>query len=320
MNFGRTGLVDLLFIGKDVYMNYFLFPFEWIAAWLRKLSLSGSSGNYIAITLYIIICSLPAIAFLLLCLRSKKIHADHLLLLCSAALFTGIYLMINPGLLTTNFHCSIPMLNLAVSTTLWSVFVCYIIFRILAMIERANELNLVKIAQFSIILVMILSILNICFIKLPDLITHLKQPDSELYSQIVSSTDGIVSLDNSISNSSSFACILLFLCDLLPSLLFIWVLSASLRLCRTLKDSHFSDQTADAASALSHLCIRVLCITAVLEVVRNILQLLMLPTLSDTNFTLSLPVIEIVLTVMAFILAKRFETAHTLEEENEAFI
>ena len=46
----------------------------------------------------------------------------------------------------------------------------------------------------------------------------------------------------------------------------------------------------------------------------------MLPSLSDTTFTVSLPIIEILLIVTAFILAKKFETAHTLEEENEAFI
>ena len=60
----------------------FTTPFEWIAVWLRKLSLSGNSGNCIAIILYIIICCLPAIAFLLLCLRKKKIRADYLLLVC----------------------------------------------------------------------------------------------------------------------------------------------------------------------------------------------------------------------------------------------
>lgn len=81
----------------------FTTPFEWIAVWLRKLSLSGNSGNCIAIILYIIICCLPAIAFLLLCLRKKKIRADYLLLVCSAALFIGIYLMINPGLMPPIF-------------------------------------------------------------------------------------------------------------------------------------------------------------------------------------------------------------------------
>ena len=147
----------------------FTTPFEWIAVWLRKLSLSGNSGNCIAIILYIIICCLPAIAFLLLCLRKKKIRADYLLLVCSAALFIGIYLMINPGLMTPYFRYSIPMINLAISTTLWSIFICYIILRVLAMIRYANEINLAKIAQVFIILVMIISIINICFIKLPKL-------------------------------------------------------------------------------------------------------------------------------------------------------
>lgn len=269
----------------------FTTPFEWIAVWLRKLSLSGNSGNCIAIILYIIICCLPAIAFLLLCLRKKKIRADYLLLVCSAALFIGIYLMINPGLMTPYFRYSIPMINLAISTTLWSIFICYIILRVLAIIRYANEINLAKIAQVFIILVM-----------------------------IISSEDGAVMLDNGSMRSFQSDRIPLLLCDLVPSLLFIWVLIASFRLCRSLKDNHFTDQTIQDAGALSHLCVRVLCITAVLEVVRNILQLLMLPSLSDTTFTVSLPIIEILLTVTAFILAKKFETAHTLEEENEAFI
>lgn len=298
----------------------FTTPFEWIAVWLRKLSLSGNSGNCIAIILYIIICCLPAIAFLLLCLRKKKIRADYLLLVCSAALFIGIYLMINPGLMTPYFRYSIPMINLAISTTLWSIFICYIILRVLAIIRYANEINLAKIAQVFIILVMIISIINICFIKLPKLWASANQTGPDLYSRIISSEDGAVMLDNGSMRSFQSDRIPLLLCDLVPSLLFIWVLIASFRLCRSLKDNHFTDQTIQDAGALSHLCVRVLCITAVLEVVRNILQLLMLPSLSDTTFTVSLPIIEILLTVKAFILAKKFETAHTLEEENEAFI
>ena len=188
------------------------------------------------------------------------------------------------------------------------------------MIRHANEINLAKIAQVFIILVMIITIINICFIKLPKLWASADQTGPDLYSRIISSEDGAVMLDNGSMGSFQPDRIPLLLCDLVPSLLFIWVLIASFRLCRSLKDNHFTDQTIQDAGALSHLCVRVLCITAVLEVVRNILQLLMLPSLSDTTFTVSLPIIEILLTVTAFILAKKFETAHTLEEENEAFI
>lgn len=213
----------------------FTTPFEWIAIWLRKLSLSGNSGNCIAIILYIIICCLPAIAFLLLCLRKKKIRADYLLLVCSAALFIGIYLMINPGLMTPYFRYSIPMINLAISTSLWSIFICYIILRVLAMIRYANEINLAKIAQVFIILVMIISIINICFIKLPKLWASANQTGPDLYSRIISSEDGAVMLDNGSMRSFQPDRIPLLLCDLVPSLLFIWVLIASFRLCRSLK-------------------------------------------------------------------------------------
>ena len=184
----------------------------------------------------------------------------------------------------------------------------------------SSDLLQIQIAQVFIILVMIISIINICFIKLPKLCASANQTGPDLYSRIISSEDGAVMLDNGSMRSFQSDRIPLLLCDLVPSLLFIWVLIASFRLCRSLKDNHFTDQTIQDAGALSHLCVRVLCITAVLEVVRNILQLLMLPSLSDTTFTVSLPIIEILLTVTAFILAKKFETAHTLEEENEAFI
>jgi len=232
----------------------FTTPFEWIAVWLRKLSLSGSSGNCIAIILYIIICCLPAIAFLLLCLRKKKIRADYLLLVCSAALFIGIYLMINPGLMTPYFRYSIPMIDLAISTTLWSIFICYIILRVLAMIRHANEINLAKIAQVFIILVMIITIINICFIKLPKLWASADQTGPDLYSRIISSEDGAVMLDNGSMGSFQPDRIPLLLCDLVPSLLFIWVLIASFRLCRSLKDNHFTDQTIQDAGALPSVC------------------------------------------------------------------
>ena len=137
----------------------------------------------------------------------------------------------------------------------------------------------------NLILVMIITIINICFIKLPKLWASADQTGPDLYSRIISSEDGAVMLDNGSMGSFQPDRIPLLLCDLVPSLLFIWVLIASFRLCRSLKDNHFTDQTIQDAGALSHLCVRVLCITAVLEVVRNILQLLMLPSLSDTTFT-----------------------------------
>ncbi len=114
---------------------------------------------------YIIICCLPAIAFLLLCLRKKKIRAD---LSVTRMLCCPLYRHLpddKSGAYAPYFRYSIPMISLAISTTLWSIFICYIILRVLAIIRYANEINLAKIAQVFIILVMIISIINICFIK-----------------------------------------------------------------------------------------------------------------------------------------------------------
>ena len=46
-------------------------------------------------------------------------------------------------------------------------------------------------------------------------------------------------LDNGSMGSFQSDRIPLLLCDLVPSLLFIWVLIASFRLCRSLKDNHY---------------------------------------------------------------------------------
>lgn len=298
--------------------NIFTIPFEPIARLLRRLSLSGTAGNRGAILLYSVICLLPIAAFFLLKLKKRANRTDAMLWFISAALFFGIYLLINPGLLITSNMVSVDMVNTAISVTLWSILLCYAVIRILYTINRMNAINLPIIAQVCIILSIAFSVLNVLLIKLPSFIRTLKANiDTDMISAIFSETNA--GFPGSGMTSSAWL-IFDFIFDLLSTLLFIWVLVVAFQLCRSIKETHFSTETIHAASKLSKTSSAILCITVILEVAKNMIQCLMLSSIANTNFTVSLPIIEILLVTITFIIAKKFETAHAIEEENEAFI
>ena len=78
-------------------MQYITFPWEQVGRWLRSLSLSGSTGNTAAWIFYLCAGALPLALMLFLRTRQQAEKCDWLLLLLSAALYTGLWFFANPS-------------------------------------------------------------------------------------------------------------------------------------------------------------------------------------------------------------------------------
>lgn len=129
-------------------VNGILNIFAYIAVWLRNMSLAGGGQNAFAIFMFCLIGCMPLAGFIVLCIRNRKIDADYLLLGLSAVLFIGIYMMINPGyVIDGNALVTSDMLNLAISSVIWSVLACYAVLRIVESIDKADSTQIVEIIK-----------------------------------------------------------------------------------------------------------------------------------------------------------------------------
>ena len=97
---GLVAVALVLFIcsgilGAENSVAALCLPFTWTAAGLRKLSLSGSLGNGVAIALLVVLGLLPLV------LKWKKSWGpeDVLLIFTSIAIWYTLYVLINPYIL-----------------------------------------------------------------------------------------------------------------------------------------------------------------------------------------------------------------------------
>lgn len=146
--------------------SIFSFPFEQIGQGLRALSLSGTFGNIVAILLYTALSISPVLYMAYRKRKGRLIREDFFLPFISLCLFVGIYIYINPGYLR-NFVAPFAVSDsylLAIGSTLWSIIICYVVFRILHDVEHKESIDLLRLMQNLLTIVILLVIWNIVIV------------------------------------------------------------------------------------------------------------------------------------------------------------
>ena len=214
-------------------VNGILNAFAYITKWLREMSLAGGAQNVFAICMFCLIGCVPLVGFIVLCIRKRKIDADYLLLGLSAALFIGIYMMINPGyVIDRNALVTSDMLNLAISSVIWSVMACYAVLRIVESVDRADSTQIVGIIKKIICAIVVFTAFVIVCVSLPELIRTYRAEASAM-------------------TSDAGWSIILFIFQLVNAALVIWVLIRGYRLCNSIIENEYSDETIHMAERLS---------------------------------------------------------------------
>ena len=129
-----------------LFLNLFKFPFEQVSSLLRVMSLSGFIGNMAAIFIYVILCSLPIMVYMLRKRKNILIIEDIMLIVLSIALFIGLYLMINQTYISNMFVYTGEM-NIgffAIGGTIYSIAIGYIVLRTLHYAVKSESVNLIK--------------------------------------------------------------------------------------------------------------------------------------------------------------------------------
>lgn len=300
-------VLSLLNLFSDVFPSTFssllAFPFEQVGFLLRKLSLSGSIGNGIALVIWVITCLLPLVP-VLPHLREKDRRLEHgTLALMSILLFSVLHYMINPGKLITLVPLAtietLPALKAILGITVWSVVVCYIIFRLLRLFKNSDKQSLFIYLKN---LLYALCFLFVGVIALSCVGTLIAEQQNNTYSK------------------DAFMTFCRFIVTTLPYVLELLVTLTALNLLdELLIDSH-SEKVVEAAKRLSSLCCLSLSAIAVAEVVLNLLQLVMAKSLSNLNVVADIPLMNLAFVLVALLLARLLIENKKLADDNDMFI
>lgn len=304
--------------------SIFSFPFEQIGSILRTLSLSGDVQNLFAILLYILFCSSPIVY--LIYRRSKKRHAseDYILIFISFCLFCSIYLYINPGYISEVAGLSFlteQQLFTALGSTLWSVIICYILFRILKGIERKEAPDLLIIIRYIVTAITILTVLAIFGNDVLALIADIQKTAA-------GNTTDTMFADLDFGNMSSGYnlpvtygwLVIKYVLDCIPSLLLLRILFFSQKIIRMLQTDSFSETAISQLHKLGIRCRNVVIVIGLLTVAENAIQLLFSRYLLTVHYQVTIPVYTLLFVFIILLLSKKFSESRELKLDNDSFI
>lgn len=271
---------------------------------LRSLSLSGWAGNLAAWMIVILVSALPLLWFSLR-RRRERCPEDWLLCLLTPELFVLLYTLVNPSLISSP---AAPFFPLAVIGTLLATLVSWLILRLLRGMDHCPSKRLG--ATFELLLVGSSALLafSALYTQLADFLTL-----------CTSVTEG----NTAQPEVARFTCLVLGLLALLkviPYLLGAVVLLWGGQLAKTLGETAFDQQAVTLGEKTAQGCRSVVQITVLLVVFRNLLQLALFSQLSESHFTVELPLFPLLLSTALFLLCRCLRQGKDLQEDNDSII
>ncbi len=294
----------------NVFTAAMAFPFEQIGKGLRMLSLSGNTGNVLAIILYSAICLLPLVALQFIRKKRKLTHEDSFLAILSVVLFAVLYLMINPGLMGTYLgEAAGQSIGKAILGSItYSIILGYAILRILRLSFAADT---GKLQKYLAILLCVLNILFVyiafgtCFGDLMDSIEALRTTNTG---------------NEHILGISYVFLALRYIVNALPYVLDILVAFTAFALLKELTADRYSDAAVITAGQLSRICGLALKIIVTANVGFNLMQLALMKMLLVVNTSVQIPLMSIVFVLAALLLAQYIKENKMLKDDNDMFI
>ena len=286
------------------------FPFEQIGMGLRSLSLSSEFGNAAAIVIYFAASLLPITAVLILRKKRKLCAEDGSLVLLSAVLFAVLYIMINPGVISTwTGGIAAPSIAKAIlGGMVYSVLCGYFVLRVLRLFSNGATEKLIRYISVMLRLLTVLFVYLIfgaCF--------------NGLLNSIAALQAGNAGNEHLLGASYVFL-VLQFLVDALPYSFIVLVVFAALRLLDEMRADRYSAETVAAAERISRLCVAALVAMVLANVGFNLLQFLFAKSLVVINSSVQIPIFSITFILAALLLTRLVTENRQLKDDNDMFI
>lgn len=294
--------------GMNLASGLITFPFAPIAQALRMMSLSGGFGNTAAIAVYCLIGIIPWV-ILALALRKREFSPEDLLLpVLSLLLFGGLYLMINPGLMSQLFPAfgDIVVWQGTICVMIWCVVIAYGVFRLIRRTQDASMEALLTVLEYGLRIVAGVVVFQIFAVQTAALLVSIQNAAASNYATY--------SMDQIIIR------VLIFAVRILPSVLELGVIFAGLHLLDCMKKDYYSLDTLAATDTLSKGCIRMLTVTVICNLTYNFMHLFFSGILLNVDLSVNLPLDLILFALCALLLARFIRRNHALKAENDSFI
>lgn len=301
-------LLGAQFFFPDTFSSMLAFPFEQIGAVLRAMSLSGSTGNIMAIILFLLVVSLPFVAFVRTTNKRDLFAGDYILLFLGFFTCFLLYCMINPGLFPELFSAGIRAGKTLLGACFYSTLFGYWILRFLRHAFLAEKKDIYH------YLVRLLQCLILIF-----LFVIFGQKSNELISSYI---DVFAKAEEAVGNLTFTSVFLLFgyLVASAPYAMTILISWHSIDLLGMLTQNPNGEITKQKTDHLVYICSFSLLITVISIILYNCLQLLFTPALIVINSSLEFPLLPIAFVLVILLLIQYIRENQHLKEDNDLFI
>jgi len=273
------------------------FPFGLLGEALRKLSLRGGTFNILSIVIYSVICISPVAGVFMYSKETKALPEKLALCFLSPILFYCIYMIINPTYLGSKSLRAEPSSVPIMSLTIDSFVLLYLILRLVRVLRSSDKENLYRYLRVLMAALAFLVVAVLVITVEKDFIFKLPEADSRL----------------DIS-----ALILKTVFDVVVLLLTLLIALRVIKLTDVLSED--SAELASVSQKLCALCCVSLIISTVSSVVMNGFNALFISRLNFTEATLSIPVYEIIFSLITLLLTRLLIENKDLREDNELII
>lgn len=269
--------------------------------WLRALSLSGGRGNLAAWAVVLALTALPALGLL----WRPRCSRDWLLALAAGELFAGLYLLVNPTLVSTEYPAG-EAVAMAMAGSVSATVLAWAVLRWLAKMENSPSLGktLEGLLKWSAVLLGWLYAWSGGAAAL-----------EKIHAAAESNTAPGVVLWPTYA-----AIVLLAIADYVPTLLGCAMLLWGGKLARVLEADPFGEDTVALARRVSRSCGRMAAISLLVCVGGNLAQFLLLPVLRSMNFSVSFPLLTVLLAAALDLLCRYLRRAKEVSDDNESII
>ncbi len=289
------------FAGGEIVFSALSLPFAFPAFLLGKLAEFGAFANGIAVMLTAAVCFTPCI-YVLKNIRKKEQRAEHIALLATSALSGLVFpLLSNPGKLSSILPFYSDEMQSVVQSglclALWSVLVCFFIFRILRLFRNADKQNLLQYAKTMMLTMSFLFIACIALNSIGNLIAQVKQAQQP--------AEFLIAVLHFIASAFPYA--------------------ADIAVALSVRDIilHYEDNSVlltQKAKNMSRLCSISLAVTTSINTIVNIIHILLLQHCSDFTVSLNIPLVSLMFVLGALLFARLITENRQLQEDNEMII
>lgn len=292
-------------------------------AGLRTLSLSGLPGNLCAWCIVYLFSSLPLLLMLWQWRLWRRSGSDWLAGLSALLIFLGLFALVNPTLFQGQGTALLEQFQpLAFWMAALSVLVCWLVLSIL---KKLGESGFEALGWALSVLLCGCAALLVCSAVhggaswVLSLSRQVMEGNTAPDVLTQAALGGTVDISSLTTGTVALLGVLAVL-DLLPSLLGAAVLLWGADLAEAVRREPFGAETVALCEKTARGCQRVVQWAVGLSVCANLLQLLVLPYVAYTSFSIHLPLFPLVLSAALFLLCRCFQRGQILQEDNDSII